>query len=269
MKRIGPEALRALIPCLDSEEFVSELYDHAGIFVIRKAIPFDAIRLWQEEWGRFYAAKLTSRTADRFNPVAIYEEPPPVLAAVHRHPSLVDIAEKAFGPDVALFNQRFVIKDWQSRGPVFLHHDFAYHMGWPAKASAFVPLSEVTAENGALRFYPGTHHFGYLGDAGEIDPEIIGPDWPSVRPDLRPGDVAFMNSLTWHESGPHTAGPDRVMVDITYQPANDPSGIALLRGQWQTEIFLDRQASRFRRSRASRMREMQQRLDELESTARV
>ncbi len=115
-------------------------------------------------------------------------------------------------------------------------------------------------------FYPGTHQFGYLEDAGEINPSRFWtPDWPTVSPSLDPGDLVVMNSMTWHGSGPHVSGPDRVLVDIIYQPADDPSGIALLRGNWRTEIFLDRRsAGIFTRSRVSRLIELQRELDELE-----
>ena len=266
-KRVGPEKLRQLLPQLDSHEFSPDVFEKTGIFIIRGAIPLETLSLWQTAWQEFYDSGLTSdRPINKYNPVAVDQEPPPVLAKMHEHPGLLDIVEKALGPDIALYNQRFVIKDHQSRGPVFAHQDFPYHLGWPTKASAFVALGPVTPENGGLFFYPGSHQYGYFGDAGEVNTEILGPDWPKICPSLEPGDVALMNSSTWHGSGPHVSGPDRIVADIIYQPADDPSGIALLRGHWQTEIFLDRkQRDRlFIRSRASRLKELQSRVDELE-----
>jgi hypothetical protein len=116
-----------------------------------------------------------------------------------------------------------------------------------------------------MAFYPGTHQLGYLGDAGEIDPDILDSDWPVISPSLEVGDVALMNSLTWHRSGPHVSGPDRVMADIIYQPASDPSGVALLRGEWRTEIFLKVRSNErlFKRSRTSMLKERQAKLDRL------
>lgn len=270
MKRIGPDKIQELLPLLDSEVFSPEIFDLTGIFVVRKAIPEDTIRTWQAEWEKFYASvSVTGRKVNKFNPVAFDESLPPVLAAMHQNSALLDIIEQAFGPDIGLFNQRLVIKDRDSRGAVFLHHDSPYHVGWPTKASAFVPLSQVTPESGGLVFYPGTHQFGYLGDAGEINPDFLDPSWPAISPSLTPGDIALMSSLTWHRSGPHISGPDRIMADIIYQPASDPSTNALLRGQWRTEIFMNKAAlaSRqlFNRSRSSRLQEMQRRLDQLEA----
>ncbi len=264
MKRIGIPRIRELLPAIDSATFSPEVFREMGVFVVRGAIPPDVIDAWQKTWNDFYAAELsTGRKVNRFNPVAVDEVLPPTLAAMHKHPALLDVVEKAFGPDIALYNQRMVVKDVHSRGPVFLHQDSPYHIGWSSKASAFVPLSAVSPENGGMIFYPGTHQFGYLGDAGEINPSIIDPDWPTVSPSLSPGDIVLMNSSMWHCSGPHVDGPDRVLADIIYQPADDPSGIALLRGEWRTEIFLDRKSDLFVRSRVSRLVELQRELDGL------
>src|SRR6185369_6134762 len=84
--------------------------------------------------------------------------------------------------------------------------------------------------NGGMAFLPGTHHAGYLGDVGEIDIAATAPDWPILRPTLAPGDILLMHDCTWHGSEPHVSGPDRVLAQLQYQPASDPSSIELLRG---------------------------------------
>ena len=266
MRFVGPEKIRELLPRLDAERFDVDVFRQTGVFVIRQAISMDTIHEWQRVWEQFYGTDLGgNRSVNKFNPVAVDETPPPELAAMHRNPQLLDVIEQAFGPDIGLYNQRFVIKDYQSRGPVFLHSDFPYHLGWPNKASAFVPLSIVTPENGGMTFYPGTNQFGYLGDAGELNPEVLDKDWPVICPSLNPGDFVLMNSCTWHSSGPHVSGPDRVLADIIYQPADDPSSIDLLRGRWQTEIFLKRRPDLFLRSRVTRLKELQSRVDAMEA----
>jgi ectoine hydroxylase-related dioxygenase (phytanoyl-CoA dioxygenase family) len=267
MKFLGPEKLRDLLPKLDSRVFCKEVFDQAGIFIIRGAVPGGILQEWLEAWDAFYATKLAeNRKVNRFNPVAVDEIPPAPLSEIHKCPAILDVIEQAMGADIALYNQRFVIKDHNSRGAVFLHQDYPYHFGWPFKASAFIALSQVNERNGGMFFYPGSHQFGYLGDAGEINPDILPPDWPKICPSLEPGDFVLMNSLTWHASGPHLEGCDRVLVDVIYQPAFDPSSVALLRGQWQTEIFLSdvQKRSIFNRSRSIRLKEMQLKLDQYE-----
>ena len=120
-----------------------------------------------------------------------------------------------------------------------------------------------------MAFYPGTHLFGYLGDAGELNRAVLDHRWPRISPELAPGDVVLMHECTWHESEPYTAGPDRVLVQITYQPASDPSGIELLRGEWRTPIRLTDSIREqlFLRSRATRLRELQAVVDRHEGRA--
>lgn len=247
----------------EAGELSPEIFAKTGVFVVRGAIPPATMARWQEAWQDFYAGRLAdAREIDLFNPVVVHEQVPQPLAEIHRCPELLDQMERLY-PDLALYTQRFVIKDRRSRGPVFLHHDYGYDLGWPEKASAFVPLSPTNDSNGGLIFYPGTHLLGYLGDVGELDREILDPAWPAFQPSLEPGDVAVMHECTWHASSPHVSGPDRVLVQITYQPASDPSGIALLRGRWRTDARLgDLPRERlFKRCRASRLRELQSEVD--------
>ena len=252
MKKIGPNQLLPLLSSIDAKSFSAELFRKTGVFVIRQAIKPDHLKSWNEAWDSFYHNELSGgRRINRFNPVSVDGELPPILANIHKSDELLDIAELAFGPDIALYTQRFVIKDQYRKGEVFIHNDFPYHFGWPKKASAFVALSNIDSSNGKLFFYPGTHQFGYLSDAGELDPAILGEAWPVISPDLAPGDVVLMDSSIWHGSVPFVDGVDRVFADIIYQPADDPSGKSLLRGQWQTEIFIDQDKSKiFKRSRA-------------------
>jgi len=260
---IGPE--RELLAAADAATFAPDIYRETGFFVVRQAIPAARISRWQESWAKFYASTLAgARRVDPFNPVQVHESAPADLAEIHRCPELLDVLEVLY-PDLALFMQRFVIKAADSRASVFVHSDFGYDYGWPEKTTVFLPLSRSNFDNGGISFYPGTHHFGYLGDVGEANVRMLSPDWPLVCPDLLPGDIALCHTCTWHCSPPHTNGPDRILVQSTFQPANDPSSKALLRGQWRTRYQLadlPRDAF-FVRSRSSRLRELQGQLDQL------
>lgn len=259
MKPLDIGSIRDLIALADADSLIPEIYRELGFFVIRKAIPEAKIQQWQHEWKNFYHERLSGeRQVDPFNPVHVSEALPPSLAEIHQCPELLDVMESLY-PDLALFMQRFVIKDRSSRAPVFVHNDFSYDYGWPEKTTVFLPLSESNKENGGISFYPGTHHFGYLGDAGEANTEILGPDWPLVCPSLEPGDIALCHTCTWHCSPPHGGGPDRILVQSTYQPASDPSSTALLRGEWKIRYRLSDlpREKFFVRSRSTRLRELQ------------
>jgi len=262
----GPVAkLAALKSRCVGPVFNREIYAQTGVYVITGAFPTDTVGPWLSSWSAFYESRLNERQVYRFNPVAVTEEPPDELKAICRDRRLLDIAEQIFGPDIALYNFRFLIKDKHSRGPIFRHHDLCYHTGHMNRASFFVPLSRANGRNGALSFILGTHHFGYLGDAGQLLDAVLDPDWPILSPELSPGDLVVMHSALWHESGPHSAGEDRVMADICLQPASDPSGTEILRGKATTEYRIPEslRGKVFKRSRVSRLAELQSQVDAL------
>jgi ectoine hydroxylase-related dioxygenase (phytanoyl-CoA dioxygenase family) len=257
----SPELVAGLLDKIESSSFNKEVYDKTGIFIMRSVLPESLVKEWRSEWDEFYAASLANgRNVNVNNPVDLKEKLPEKLATLYKNDILLDIAEQVFGKNVALNNHRFVIKDKFSLGEVFLHQDYCYNLGFPNKASFFVPLSYAGKKNGMLTFYAGTHKYGYLADAGEIDPSYFKEKWPQVTPELQPGDFAIMNNCLWHESGDNVAGIDRILADIILQPADDPSGKELLRGEWQTDIFIDRQNPMkiFKRSRASKIVDLTQ-----------
>jgi hypothetical protein len=267
-QKIGVSKIQALLYSLDSPIFDPEVFEKTGVFVIRSAIPFPDLSRWRVGWDEFYTEHLSKgKNVSRFNPVSVDLPMPLALETIHQSPALLDIVEQVFGPNLALYNQRFVVKDKHRLGDVFVHQDFPYHYGWPNKASAFVALGPVNQDNGSMYFYPGTHQFGYLADAGELDPSALPDGWPVISPSLTAGDVVLMHSATWHGSHPFSRGPDRVLVDIIYQPADDPSSVSLLRGKWQTELRIDHvmKSRLFKRSRVTRMVALQRQLDTAEA----
>ena len=268
----GPVAkLADLKPQCRGPVFDKNVYRQAGVFVIQGLFPPEVIEPWLQSWSSFYQTTLRERRVNRFNPVSVNEEPPDSLRAIYRSPALLDVAEQIFGRHLALYNFRLVVKDKFARGPVFRHQDIPYHTGQMSRASFFVPLSNVTSGNGGMTYFLGTHHFGYLGDAGEILDDILPADWPSVTPELSPGDLVVMDSAVWHESGPHTDGEDRVLVDIHLQPASDPTSVEILRGEPVAEYKIPHflRGKLFKRSRVTRLAELQAELDRLKADAGI
>jgi ectoine hydroxylase-related dioxygenase (phytanoyl-CoA dioxygenase family) len=155
-----------------SYSFHKETYDKYGVFILRNTVPTYIVEQWQQEWKNFYEQNLSKgRDVHKANPVALKEQLPEKLAKMYRNDALVNIAKQVHGENVALYNHRFVIKDQYSLDKVFLHQDSCYHLGYLNKCSFFVPLSYVDETNGGLSFYLGSHKCGYLGDAGEINPD--------------------------------------------------------------------------------------------------
>jgi len=232
------EAIARALERASGSVFDPAVYRETGFFVLRGAIAPDVVARWQDAWQAFYQSELSQgRNVNQANPVALTEQLPPVLATMYQEPVFAATASQIFGPHVALYNHRFVIKDEHSLNRVFLHQDACYHLGNLNKCSMFVPLSVANADNGGMSFHAGSHKLGFLGDAGEINPDSFDIRWPKVTPELHPGDFVVMNSALWHESGPNLNGVHRILADMILQPADDPTGKELLAGEWQTEIF--------------------------------
>ena len=266
MKQFDIGQTRHFISQADGETFKPHVYREAGFSVVRGVVSPAQIKLWQDEWREFYQDALDGkRKVNPYNPVHVHEAPPDTLANIHAYPKILDVLEQIY-PDLALFMQRFVIKDSSSRSPVFPHGDFAYDYGWPEKTTCFIPLTPSNSKNGGISFYPGTHHFGYMGDAGEVNTDLLKPDWPLVCPELEPGDIALCHTCTWHCSPAYTSGPDRILVQATYQPSSDPSSTSLLRGEWRTRYRLSDvpRDKFFTRCRSSRLQELQAQIDQQE-----
>lgn len=236
---------------------LGEDFDRDGMVVCRGVIEPDILTMWQDEWALYYDGVVSKRKV-AFNPVAVDGPFPAALNGMRDYPPILDLVEQIHGPDIALYNFRFVVKDALARDEVFAHQDTPYHVGWPNKLSAFVALSESNVCNGGMWFYRGTHQYGYMGDAGELDVDVL-PDVSHYCPDLEPGDVVLMHSATWHRSTKHDGkSPDRVLADIIYQPASDPSGRELVRGEWRCEpAYWMHTDVLFKRSRVSRIKELE------------
>lgn len=259
----SPEVVNQFIDKIDSDKFDKTVFEKTGVFILRNAIPQDLIKEWRTAWDEFYAEKLAAgRTVYKYNPVALEEKLPGVLGTLYKNEVLANYASQVWGDNVGIYHHRFVIKDKHSKNEVFLHQDYCYHSGFHNKSSFFIPLSYAGKENGGLTFYPGTHQYGFLGDAGEINPDNFKDKWVGITPELQPGDFAIMNSLLWHGSGLNVSGVDRIVIDTIYQPANDPSCIDLVKGEWQTDIFVDREnpLKNFKRSRVSRIIQLEEEL---------
>jgi hypothetical protein len=57
------------------------------------------------------------------------------------------------------------------------------------------------------------------------------PPMQQVCPDVSPGDIILCDFLTWHYSLPAENDEERVMIQLNYQPAVDPSSTNIVAGQ--------------------------------------
>lgn len=107
---------------------------------------------------------------------------------------------------------------------VGIHQDWTYWRRTWADGSelftAWVALSNVTADAGPMKFVRGSHRWGELAESDffeqDLDTQVAkirastSHQWQEVAALLAPGGVSIHDKLTWHGSGPNTSdGPRR------------------------------------------------------------
>lgn len=248
----------------EGERLDKKAFDATGAFIIRNALPVEDLRSWRKDWDAFYSEVSATREINKFNPVDFLAEVPDHLKRLYRNDSVVDHIKPLLGKNIGLFGSKLLIKDARSSGPVFLHQDYAYQQGSPNKVIAFLALNNTTRESGIVRFYLGTHYFGYLGDTGQIRSDILPQNWPVIHADLNPGDMVLMNCMLWHDSPDNRSGKPRIVMAATYQDADDFGTTELISGQrsWQPPAApcLETDSGMFSRSRVSRLIELEDEL---------
>ena len=210
-------------------KFSRKLFDLYGYCYVRSPFTNLEIRNYLNVWGKFFK-KLEKRKINKFNPAELLNDIPKEIFAIVKDKKIINIVKKVVGKDIGLFRARIMLKDKFSERKVHLHEDFSYQIGFQNKMSLFMALSPINKKNGALTFYSGTHKFGYLGDAGEINNNLLDRNWHSFSPNMSPGDIIVMNSSTWHKSGKRTSNENRVLTDFIYQPAADYSTKKIISG---------------------------------------
>ncbi|MCS5693737.1 phytanoyl-CoA dioxygenase family protein [Cyanobium sp. FGCU-6] len=210
---------------LEGSRLSLEVLDRAGVFVVQGLLPAPRAATYLEA----YEAALTKGSAkarqNHLTEVSFELDNP--LAKVLFEPEFAALAAQIFEHGAGLHNIRVVRKDENNREPVFVHQDSPYCLGFFERYSAFLALTPCGTQNGGLFVHPGTHHLGYLGDAGEIHTDLTSQLY-RFMPELGPGDCLLMHSAIWHGSTRHETSVPRVMYDIQIQPVVDPSSIMSL-----------------------------------------
>lgn len=156
-----------------------------------------------------------------------------------KHPQMVELATSLLGPNVTGAGWRILVKDQRFKTAVHVHQDWPYNFGGVDKITVFVPMTRVNADNGGLVFYEESHLYGPVS-RGSIDVSRF-PPMTEACPDADVGDVIVCDYLTWHYSNTSANGEERIMLQLNYQPAHDPSSQNLVAGTFpHNKVLLDR-----------------------------
>ena len=157
-----------------------------------------------------------------------------LLAWVHSlvsHPAILDAVSDLIGPNILVYTCTWFIKEPESAAIAGWHQDATYFGLRPhVHVTAWLALTDATAENGCMEFLPGSHHRGQLphragvvaasvnraGQAVTLDVD----DTPAVHASLRAGDFSLYHTLCLHRSQPNRSSGRRVGLAISYIPTS-------------------------------------------------
>ncbi|MDB6093085.1 MAG: hypothetical protein JWM32_647 [Verrucomicrobia bacterium] len=153
-----------------------------------------------------------------------------VIHEVVSHPAVGEWAAALTGAKrVQVFATQMLIKPSGAPGGanVGWHQDQEYWDGALRGEvfTAWIAISDVTAESGPMRFVHGSNHWDLLkagdffgGDLAAIKQRLLEKSgakaWDETAAVLSPGAVSFHHRLTVHGSGPNTSGLPRISFAV-------------------------------------------------------
>ena len=239
-------------------------FERDGFYIAPSLVPTELLARVRKHIDAVYAGEYETGIAPCANPKGS-KQPPTNLVKIdnaHRsdrtifelvtHPAIAEWASAISGAKMLqLFCCQMLIKPPGRQGGVNVgwHQDQEY---WdPALTgelfTAWVAISDVTAESGPMRFVPGSHRWGLL-KAGDFFSDKLdelkqrihaksgGGKWEEVAAVLPPGGVSFHHRLVVHGSGENHSATPRVSFALHYR--TEKSG--LREGvKWQDAGYLN------------------------------
>jgi len=153
------------------------------------------------------------------------------LDGLIRHPAILDAVEGVIGPDILCWSSTFFIKEARDAGFVSWHQDSTYWGLDPADiVTAWVALSESTAENGAMRVIPDTQKLEQVTHRDTFDPNnlltrgqeiaVEVDDSKAAMLSLQPGEMSLHHVRLIHGSDPNPSEKRRIGFAIRYLPTH-------------------------------------------------
>ena len=136
-------------------------------------------------------------------------------------------AELAGVTGVRLYHDHAMIKQpWAN--PTNWHVDSSGCPFFSRRANVlWIPLDDVTVQNGCLYFLPGTHRTSRFEAQGALNEANIGgvlaayPEWRGIEPvaaEARAGEGVFFSAMVAHAAGPNMTIHPRRAVALVYIP---------------------------------------------------
>lgn len=230
-------------------------YRRDGLIISPERLPDDLLSRMREALDRLLDSRREIPPESLICPHLPYGEAHDEAAAREwfefcTHPLILDKVEQLIGPDVILWGSQVFCKPARTGREVPWHQDGQY---WPirplATCSAWIALDDVDAENGCMRFIPGSHRSGSIyahrvsDRAGIVLNQEIEPsqfDEGEARDDcLRAGEFSLHDVFLIHGSRANRSPRRRAGFVIRYMPATSVFDRSIQREQSQAGVAFD------------------------------
>ena len=149
-------------------------------------------------------------------------------ARIAHDPAILDAVESVIGPDLLCWMVELIVKEPHTSKVLTIHQDMTYWglEGTEGLVTAWVALSDVTADNGGMVFVRGSHEGGAVGHHDTFAPDNLLSRGQEVDVDhdpadevvveLRAGEMSLHHGLMFHGSGPNRTDGRRIGLVIRY-----------------------------------------------------
>ena len=211
-----------------------QAYADDGFVVVRGLIEVDEARRLDAEVERM--GRVGNPAAPEGWIFALHEQESRLCADFARDPRILALVGGLVSPGIGLHSSKLVTKMPRSEEVCHWHQDESYYlesgeaeMRSDVRMSIWVPLQDVTAENGCLWVVPGSHRDGVashreVGD-GHCRRKIIRSgyaDEHAVPLLLDAGDAVLFSGFLWHHSRGNKTEQIRRAFIVSYQEASIP-----------------------------------------------
>src|SRR2546427_13252840 len=149
--------------------------------------------------------------------------------ALARHPAILDAIEDLIGPNILVYTSTWFIKEPESAAIAAWHQDATYFGLRPyVHVTAWLALTDATAENGCMEFLPGSHARGQLPHRAGVVASSVNragqavvtdvDDTPAVLAPLRAGEFSLHHTLCLPRSQPNRSPRRRLGPAVSYTP---------------------------------------------------
>lgn len=211
-----------------------QAYAEDGFVVVRGLIGADEARRLDTEVERL--GRVGNPAAPEGWIFALHQQASSLCADFARDERVLCLVAGVVSPGIGLHSSKLVTKMPGSDEVCHWHQDESYYLesGEPGMRSAvrmsiWLPLQDVTTDNGCLWVVPGSHRDGVashreVGD-GHCRRKIIRSDYAdehAVPLLLDAGDVVLFSGFLWHHSRGNQTEQVRRALIVSYQEASIP-----------------------------------------------